>query len=92
MRYWSLSAILGEALDRGAVEPGAVANRALELVDRDRHRLDDAHDVGELELDEANALGLRAFDLFDAGHRLVGCYHRSRLLTDCADRMTICGL
>src|SRR5439155_23598878 len=54
--------------------------RALELVDRDRHGLDDAHDVGELELDEPDALGLGAFDLLDAGHRLVGCYHRSCLL------------
>ena len=45
----------GEALDRAAVEPRAVADRALELMDRDRDRLDEAEDVGELELDEADA-------------------------------------
>ncbi len=55
----------GKALDRRSVEPRPVANRALELVDRDRDGLDDTHDVGELELDEADALGLRAFDLLD---------------------------
>jgi hypothetical protein len=52
-----------EALDRGAVEPGPVLDRALELVDRDRHRFDVADDVGELELDEADAARLRGFDL-----------------------------
>src|SRR5439155_15624436 len=31
----------GKALDRRAVEPGPVADRALELMDGDRHRLDD---------------------------------------------------
>ena len=55
----------GKALDRRAVEPRAVADRALELVDRDGHRLDGAHDVGELELDEADALGLGALDELD---------------------------
>jgi hypothetical protein len=70
----------GEALDRRAVEPGAVADRALELVDRDRHRLDDAHDVGELELDEPDAFFLGRLDLFHARHRFVGCNHRSCLL------------
>src|SRR2546423_12022422 len=55
----------------------------MEMVDRSRYRLDDAHDVRELELDEADAIRLRAFDLFDAAHRLVGCYHR------CASSMVV---
>ena len=71
----------GEALDRRAVEPRPVADRALELVDRDRHRLDDADDVRELELDEPDALGLRRLDLFHARHRFVGRYHRRCLLS-----------
>ena len=53
----------GEALDRRPVEPGPVLDRALELVDRDRHRLDVADDVGELELDEADAAVLGGLDL-----------------------------
>ena len=56
----------GEAFDGRAVEPRAVPDGALQLVDRDRHRLDDADDVRELELDEPDALGLRRLDLLDA--------------------------
>ena len=52
----------GEALDGGAVEPGAVADRVLEPVDRDRDGLDDAQDVRELELDEPDAAGPRGLD------------------------------
>ena len=69
-----------EALDRGPIEPGPVANRALELVDRDGDGLDDAHDVGELELNEANPHRLRALDLLDSRHRFVWSDHRFRLL------------
>jgi hypothetical protein len=70
----------GEALDRRTVEPRSVADRALELVDRDRHGLDDANDVRELELDEANAGRLRLLDLLDAVDGLVRDHHRCRLL------------
>ena len=52
-----------EALDGAAVEPGAVLERALQLVERDRDALDDAHDVRELELDEADVVLLRRVDL-----------------------------
>jgi len=70
----------GEALDGRAVEPGPVPHRAFELVDRDGHGLDDAHDVRELELNEPDALRLRAFDLLDPRHRFVWSDHRFRLL------------
>ena len=63
IRYWSRLGDPGEALDRRAVEPGPVLDRALELVDRDRDRLDVADDVGELELDEADAALLGGLDL-----------------------------
>ncbi len=42
----------GESLDRRAIEPGPVGHGALELVNRDRDRLDVPDDVRELELDE----------------------------------------
>ena len=44
----------GEALDRGAIEPGPVLERLLEPVERDGDALDDAEQVGELQLDEAD--------------------------------------
>ena len=53
----------GEALDRRPVEPGPVPDRVLHPVDRDRHGLDDPQDVGELQLDEADAVRLRLLDL-----------------------------
>ena len=59
-----------EALDRAAVEPGAVADRSLQLVDGDGHGLDVADDVRELELDEADSAGTRGLDLLDAVHPL----------------------
>ena len=58
-----------EALDRAAVEPGAVLDRAGELVQRDRDALDDAQDVGELELHEADVVFLGGLDL---GQRVHG--------------------
>ncbi len=76
IRYWSRLGDPGEALDRRAVEPGPVLDRALELVDRDRDGLDVADDVGELELDEADPARLGGFDLRGglgaAGPRLGG--------------------
>ncbi len=60
----------GEPLDRRPVEPGPVPDGAFHLVDRDRHGLDDAEDVGELELDEADPVRLRLLDqLHRAGLR-----------------------
>ena len=53
----------GETLDRAPVEPGPVLDRTLELVERDGHRLDDAEDIGELELHEADVVLLGRFDL-----------------------------
>ncbi len=58
----------GEALDRAAVEPGAVLDGALELMQRDGDRLHDAQDVGELELDEADVVLLGRFDLGHSVH------------------------
>jgi hypothetical protein len=43
------------ALDRGAVEPDALGERALHLGRGDRHRLQGADDVGEPEADELDA-------------------------------------
>src|SRR5947209_2396191 len=40
----------GEALDRGAVEPGAMLDRVGELVNRDSDTLYGAGDVGELQV------------------------------------------
>ena len=51
-----------EPLDRRPVEPGAVLDRPTKLVDRDRHGLDRADDVGELELHEADTAFLRIRD------------------------------
>ena len=56
----------GEAGDRGAVDPLAAFDRRARRLGRDRHALDDAHDVGELEVDELDALVL------DPGEDLVG--------------------
>ena len=58
----------GEALDRAAVEPGAVLDGALELVERDGDRLHDAQDVRELELHEADVVLLGRLDLGDGIH------------------------
>ena len=46
----------GEAGDRGAVDPLPAVDDVLEDRGRDRHALDDAHDVGELQVDELDAL------------------------------------
>ena len=45
----------GQTLDRGAVEAEALAERALDLGRRDRHRLEGADDVREPEPDELDA-------------------------------------
>ena len=77
MRYWSDSAI--------RVKPSIESRRtrsrgapSLELVDRDRHGLDVADDVGELELDEADAALLRVGDPVDSCDFFVGDDHRCR--------------
>ena len=53
----------GEAFDGRAIEPGPVLDRSLQSMDRDRHGLDMADDVRELQLDEADPGCLRGFDL-----------------------------
>src|SRR6185369_11995742 len=75
----------GEALDRAAVEPRPVADRALELVDRDRDRLDEPEDIRELELDEPDAGGFRGFDRLGSVHLLAGDDHQSGLLDPIPD-------
>jgi hypothetical protein len=69
----------GEALDRAAVEPRPVADGPLELVDRDRDGLDDAEDVGELELDEADAALAGVGDLLGSVDLLARDHERSCL-------------
>ena len=76
-----------ESLDRRTVEPRSVLDRALDLVDRDGHGLDRADDVGELELDEANALRLGSLDALDAVNGLVRCDHRCSSFRFQADRL-----
>ena len=66
-----------EALDAAAVEPLAVLDRLLELVHRHLDRFDLAHDVGELQADEAQVALLG--ELQGGGEILVG--HGVRLLS-----------
>src|SRR4029079_2932848 len=69
-----------EALDTRAVEPQTVVDRVAELVERDMDVLDDAHDVGELQADEAyvGRLGLLEHALL---HRsLVRWWHEYQFL------------
>ena len=54
----------GEAGDRGAVDPLAAVDDVAEDGGGDGDALDDAHDIGELEVDELDAFG------FDPGEDL----------------------
>ena len=61
----------GEALDARSVEPLAVLDRLLQLVHRDLDALHLAHDVGELEADEAQVAVFRQLQgsgELDGGH------------------------
>jgi hypothetical protein len=60
----------GEALDGGAVEADALAEGALELRGSDRHRLEEAQDVGEPEPDEPDVAFLEG-----AEHELLLAVH-----------------
>src|SRR5690606_29706278 len=58
----------GKAGDRRAVEPDAVGQGLADLTLRNGDVLDDAHDVGELQADELDAILIEPrLDLHDAG-------------------------
>ena len=63
MRYWSLSAIRVNPSIELPSNHVPCLTEPRELVDRDRDGLDDTDDVGELELDEADAALLGRLDL-----------------------------
>ena len=67
----------GESGDRGAVDPLAAFDDVLEDAGRNRDALDDAHDIGELEIDEPDLLALDAVeDLFLGRSRARELLHR----------------